>query len=131
MDTQLEAGQVNELDLVTAARTNDDFRRVLVTGQHMQVVVMTIPPDGEIGAETHPDTDQVLFIVDGAAQAVLDGQATVMEAGHLVFVRAGTHHNIINTGDAPLRIATAYAPPEHAHGTVHRTRSEADAEEHH
>lgn len=131
MNAQSRIDQVNELDLVAAARTSDDFRRVLVTGEHMQVVVMTIPPDGEIGAETHPDTDQVLFIVDGTAEAVLDGETTPMEAGHLVFVRAGTHHNIVNTADVPLRIATAYAPPEHAHGTVHRTKAEADADEHH
>lgn len=104
---------------------------MLVTGDHMQVVVMTIPPHGEIGAETHSGTDQVLFGVDGAADAVLDGETTPMDAGHLVFVRAGTHHNIVNVGDAPLRIATAYAPPEHAHGTVHHTKAEADADEHH
>lgn len=73
----------------------------------------------------------MLFVVDGAADAVLDGETTPMDAGHLVFVRAGTHHNIVNTGDTPLRIATAYAPPEHAEGTVHRTKAEADAAEHH
>jgi mannose-6-phosphate isomerase-like protein (cupin superfamily) len=131
MDAHTDTTPTDELDLLAAARSSDDFRRVLVTGDHMQVVVMTIPPHGEIGAETHPGTDQVLLIVDGAADAVLDGQTTPMGAGHLVFVRAGTHHNIVNVGDTPLRIATAYAPPEHAHATVHRTKAEADADEHH
>jgi mannose-6-phosphate isomerase-like protein (cupin superfamily) len=121
----------HELDLIGAARASDDFRRVLVTGDHMQVVVMTIPPGGEIGAETHPDTDQALFFVDGTGDAILDGQTTTATAGDLVFVRAGVHHNFVNTGDQPLRIATAYAPPEHAHGTVHPTKADADADEHH
>lgn len=130
MMTQSNSGATSELDLVGAARASDDFRRVLVTGTHTQVVVMTIPPGGEIGAETHPDTDQVLFFVDGVGEAVLDGERTPVSAGHMVFVHAGTHHNFINTGDEPLRIATAYAPPEHEHGTVHRTKEAADAAEH-
>lgn len=116
----------NELDILEQARSNDDFRRVLITGDNMQIVVMTIPPGGEIGSETHPSTDQVLFFVDGEAESVLDGERTQVEAGHLVFVRAGTKHNFLNTGPTPLRIATAYAPPEHEHGTVHATKAEAD-----
>lgn len=120
-----------ELDVLEAARQNEDFRRVLITGPRMQVVVMTIPPGGEIGAETHPDTDQVLFFVDGVGESVLDGERTPVSPGHLVFVRAGTHHNFVNTGDTPLRIATAYAPPEHEEGTVHATRQEAEADHDH
>lgn len=121
----------SELDLLGWARSSDDFRRVLVTGAHLQVVVMTIPPGGEIGAETHPDTDQVLFFVDGEGEAILDGETTPVAAGHLSFVRAGTHHNFVNTGEHPLRIATAYAPPEHDPGTIHPTKEEADADEDH
>ncbi len=127
----MDTSAVNELDLIAMAQGSDDFRRVLVTGEHMQVVVMTIPPGGEIGAETHGDTDQVLYFVDGVGDAILDGETTAVSAGHLVFVRAGTHHNFVNTGDAPLRIASAYAPPEHAPGTIHRTKAEADEAEHH
>jgi mannose-6-phosphate isomerase-like protein (cupin superfamily) len=121
-----EAIDRNELDILRQARDNDDFRRVLITGDNMQIVVMTIPPGGEIGAETHPDTDQVLFFVDGEAESVLDGERTPVGAGHLVFVRAGTKHNFLNIGQTPLRVATAYAPPEHEHGTVHATKAEAD-----
>lgn len=124
------ASQRSELDIIEQARESDDFRRVLITGQHMQIVVMTIPPGGEIGAETHPDTDQVLFFIDGEGESILDGERSPVEPGHLVFVRAGTHHNFINTGEQPLRIATAYAPPEHEHGTVHATKLEADADHH-
>lgn len=124
------ASQRSELDIIEQARESDDFRRVLITGQNMQIVVMTIPPGGEIGAETHPDTDQVLFFIDGEGESILDGERSPVEPGHLVFVRAGTHHNFINTGEQPLRIATAYAPPEHEHGTVHATKLEADADHH-
>jgi mannose-6-phosphate isomerase-like protein (cupin superfamily) len=131
MEPQANIEAPSELDLIGAARASDDFRRVLVTGAHMQVVVMTIPPGGEIGAETHPDTDQALFFVDGDGEAILDNEAMAVSAGDLVFVRAGVHHNFVNTGDQPLRIATAYAPPEHEHGTVHPTRADADADEHH
>jgi mannose-6-phosphate isomerase-like protein (cupin superfamily) len=131
MTTQPRPEATNELDLVEAARASDDFRRVLVTGAHTQVVVMTIPSGGEIGAETHPENDQVLFFVDGEGEAVLDGERSSVRAGDLVFVHAGVHHNFVNTGDAPLRIATAYSPPEHAPGTVHETKAEADAAEEH
>lgn len=131
MEPQTNTEATSELDLIGAARASDDFRRVLVTGARMQVVVMTIPPGGEIGAETHPDTDQALFFVDGDGEAILDNEAMAVSAGDLVFVRAGVHHNFVNTGDQPLRIATAYAPPEHEHGTVHHTRADADADEHH
>ena len=121
----------SDIDVIAMARKSDDFRRVLLTGDKMQIVVMTIPPGGEIGAETHPDTDQVLFFVDGDAASILDGERTEVGPGHLVFVRAGTHHNFVNVGDEPLRIVTAYAPPEHEHGTVHETKEEADADHHH
>lgn len=120
-----------DLDIVALARRSDEFRRVMMTGANMQVVVMTIPVGEEIGAETHDHNDQMLFFVDGVADAVLDGETTPVSAGHLVFVPAGTHHNFVNTGDEPLRIVTAYAPPEHADGTVHHTKAEADAAEDH
>ncbi len=113
--------------IATVAERSDDFRRVLWTGEHTQLVIMTIPPGGEIGEEVHPDSDQILLFVDGAGESALDGRTSPVSAGHLVFVRAGTRHNFVNTGDTPLRIATAYAPPEHAPGTVHRTKAEADA----
>ena len=119
-----------DIDVIKLARRSDEFRRVLLTGSNMQVVVMTIPPGEEIGEETHEHGDQMLFFVDGRGDAVLEGETNPVEAGHLVFVPAGTLHNFVNTGDEPLRIVTAYAPPEHEHGTVHHTKEEADADEH-
>ena len=116
-------------DIMAAARTNDAFRRVVLTGDHEQVVVMTIPPGGEIGEEVHPDTDQVLVFVEGSAEARLEGEASAAGPGDLVFVHAGIRHNFVNTGADPLRLITIYAPPHHAPGTVHETKAEADAAE--
>ncbi len=118
------------MDIARAARDNDAFRREVFTGDHEQVVVMTIPPGGEIGEEVHPDTDQVLVFVDGQGEAQLDGESSTVGPNDLVFVRAGTTHNFLNTGDVPLRLITIYAPPEHEPGTVHLTKEEADAAEH-
>jgi mannose-6-phosphate isomerase-like protein (cupin superfamily) len=131
MRTQMQSGRENRVDIVAAARSNEAFRREVLTGVNEQVVVMTIPPDGEIGEEVHPQTDQVLVFVDGRGEALLDGERSSVTANDLVFVRAGTRHNFRNTGDTPLRLITIYAPPEHEPGTVHRTKAEADAAEHH
>ena len=124
------AESTGSIDIARAARDNDAFRREVVTGEHEQVVVMTIAPGGEIGEEVHPETDQVLVFVDGQGEAQLDGVSSPVGPNDLVFVRAGTTHNFINTGDAPLRLITVYAPPEHEPGTVHLTKEEADAAEH-
>ncbi|MGH2676722.1 MAG: cupin domain-containing protein, partial [Actinomycetota bacterium] len=105
------------------------FRREVETGTHSQLVVMTIPAGGEIGEEVHDHVDQILIFVDGAADAILDGERKPVGPNDLVFVKAGTRHNFVNTGEGPLRLATIYAPPEHAPGTVHATKAEADAAE--
>jgi mannose-6-phosphate isomerase-like protein (cupin superfamily) len=117
------------VDVLQAAWTNDAFRREVVTGDHEQVVVMTIPPGGEIGSEVHSTTDQVLVFVDGRGEATLDDESFEVGPNDLVFVRAGTQHNFVNRGADPLRLITVYAPPEHAPGTVHQTKEEADAAE--
>jgi mannose-6-phosphate isomerase-like protein (cupin superfamily) len=115
------------VDILRAAWTNDAFRREIMTGTHAQVVVMTIPPGGEIGEEVHPDTDQLLLFVEGRGTALLDGQPSELAPNDLVFVRAGTRHNFVNVGEGPLRLITVYAPPEHAPGTVQQNPSEAVA----
>ena len=121
----------DSLDIIQLARSNDAFRREVATGEHSQVVVMTIPPGGEIGEEVHEENDQLLVFVEGQGDAVLDGRTTKVVPNRLVLVQAGTRHNFINTGQSPLRLVTVYAPPEHAPGTVHQTKAEADAAEHH
>jgi mannose-6-phosphate isomerase-like protein (cupin superfamily) len=118
-------------DIVSRARHNTFFRVVVSTGPHAQVVVMSIPPRGEIGEEVHEDVDQVLVFVDGEAIAVLDGERSTLGPGRLVHVPAGTRHNFINTGSVDVKLYTVYAPPQHAAGTVHRTKAEADADDEH
>jgi len=120
-----------QLDIVELARGNDAFRREIATGRHSQVVVMTIPPGEEIGEEVHEGNDQLLVIVEGRCEAVLEGRTSQVGPNQLVLVQAGTRHNFVNTGPEPLRLVTVYAPPEHAPGTVHQTKAEADAAEHH
>ena len=117
-------------DVFRVATENEAFRRELLTGQTSQVVLMTIPPGGEIGEEVHDDSDQLLLFVDGAAEAILDGERGAVGPNGLVLVRAGTRHNFRNIGGRPLRLITVYAPPEHPAGTVHETKEEADAAEH-
>jgi mannose-6-phosphate isomerase-like protein (cupin superfamily) len=119
----------DRVDILRAAWSNEAFRREVLTGEHEQVVVMTIPPGGEIGEEVHPETDQLLVFVDGRGEADLDGQTSEIGPNDLVFVRAGTRHNFRNTGEEPLRLITIYAPPEHPPGTVHQTKAEADEAE--
>jgi len=114
-------------DIVKMAKSNSYFREVLATGPNSQVVVMSIPPGGEIGSEVHPDVDQVLVFVQGEGQAILDGQKSAIAVDRLVHVPAGTPHNFVNTGKTDLRLYTIYAPPEHAPGTIHKTKAEADA----
>jgi mannose-6-phosphate isomerase-like protein (cupin superfamily) len=116
-------------EIIELARRNTLFREVLATGAHSQVVVMSIPPGGEIGEEVHGDVDQVLVFVTGSGAAILDGERSAVGPGWLVQVPAGTLHNIVNTGKDDLRLYTVYAPPEHAPGTIHRTKAEADAAE--
>jgi mannose-6-phosphate isomerase-like protein (cupin superfamily) len=120
----------NYIDVVMAAKANTDFRKVLVTGSFSQIVVMSIEPGSEIGEEVHDDVDQTLVFVEGSGDAVLEGDSSPVTSGDLVFVPAGTRHNFLNSGSAPLKLWTIYAPPEHPDGTVHRTKADADAAEH-
>lgn len=107
----------------------DNFRTVLETGTHTQVVAMTLQAGEDIGAEVHPDNDQVLVFTEGTARAEVDGLTREVGAGDLVVVRAGVEHNFTNTGTGVLRLITIYGPPDHAPDTVHRTRAEAEEAE--
>jgi len=115
--------------IATVADQSADFRRVLWTGTHSQLVIMTIPPGGEIGEETHDGIDQILTFVSGAGEARIAGEAKAVAPGDLVVVPSGTRHNFVNTGPNPLVLYTVYGPPEHADGAVHHTKDEADAAE--
>lgn len=109
-------------------KENENFRKVICTGKYTQLVLMTIPVGGEIGEEVHPDTDQLLFLVEGQGQAVIEGQPSDFNEDDVVFVPAGTKHNFINNGSEDLKLYTVYGPPEHAEGTVHKTFEDAKEE---
>ena len=113
-----------------AAKRNEAFRRVLSTGKKSQLVLMAIPEGEDIGAEVHPATDQIFFIVDGKGKAVVNGKTFKIGENDVVFVPAGARHNLVNEGDEPLKLFTVYSPPEHADGTVHATKEDALAAEH-
>ena len=127
MQTRIVEGMAP--DLLNVVRENDYFRRVVATGDNEQVVVMTLGPGEEIGSEVHPATDQFFLFVEGSGDAVMNEEIRTFDEGDIIFVRAGTRHNIINRGDGSLRLITVYAPPQHARGTIHRTKAEAQAAE--
>jgi mannose-6-phosphate isomerase-like protein (cupin superfamily) len=127
MDTDIDHSIV---PIVKRALNNDAFRDTVITGKEAQVVLMTLQPGEEIGAEVHDDHDQILILVEGNGQAVLSGQAREVGTNDLVFVHAGVEHNFINTGSRPLKLYTVYAPPEHPAGTHHDSKTEADEAEH-
>ena len=115
-------------DIESIAVKNVDFRQVLYTAKHCQLVVMALKPKEEIGAEVHK-LDQFFRVEEGSGEAVLNGVRTPIHAGFAVLVPAGVNHNIINTGTAPLKLYTLYAPPNHRDGVVHHTRADADQEQ--
>ena len=118
-------------DILARAKRNSFFREVVSTGPHAQVVVMSIPPAGEIGEEVHHDVDQVLVFVEGEGVAVLEGQRSPVSPGRLVHVPAGLRHIFVNEASVDLKLYTVYTAPKHAPGTIHRTKAEADADEKH
>lgn len=105
---------------------NRDFRRVLHTGTHMQLVLMAIQPGDELGEEVHEGTDQFFRVEEGKGEVWMDGRTTPIDDGMAIVVPAGARHNIRNTGPGPLKVYTLYAPPQHPAGTVHHTRDEAE-----
>ena len=120
---------MEHFEIASVAEKSADFRRVLWTGEHTQLVIMTIPPDGEIGVEVHEENDQVLSFVSGLGKAVIAGRSKAVKAGDVVVVPAGVEHNFLNAGPNPLVLYTVYGPADHADGAVHRTKEEADAAE--
>ena len=119
-----------QITMTDEAARYQNFRTVLDTGDHSQVVAMTLQPGEDIGAEVHETVDQVLIFTEGTARAEVGGSMADVAAGDLVVVPAGTTHNFTNTGAGLLRLITVYAPAQHAAGTVHATKADAMAAEH-
>lgn len=125
------------IDIEEATLSNDTFRTTLWTGSDLQLTVMSIEPGGDIGLEVHERGDQFIRIEGGRGRVQMgpaeDDLPIDREVGDdwIVLIPAGTWHNVTNVGDEPLKVYALYAPPEHDHGTVHPTRADADADEHH
>ncbi len=114
-------------NIETLTIENEDFRRVLYTGKHLQMVVMTIQPGEEIGSEVHDGIDQFFRFEEGEGVVDIDGVENRVEDGSGVIVPSGARHNVRNTGDKPLKLYTLYGPPEHQDGIVQATKAEAEA----
>ena len=114
------------INIETKTLENPNFRQVLFTAPHSQLVVMTLRVGEEIGQETHTDRDQFIRVEAGQGEAILDGERHALSNGSAVVIPAGTEHNVVNTsGSDPLRLYTIYSPPEHPDGTINRTKQEA------
>lgn len=113
-------------DIEEKAEENKFFRQVLISGKNTQVVIMNILTGEDIGMETHPDSDQVLYFVEGKGKASVGGEEVDIEKGDIVLVPAGTPHNFMNIADTDLKIITTYSPPHHPQGTVHESKADAE-----
>lgn len=123
-------------DIRAATLRNCTFRTALWTGKCLQLTLMCIPVGGEIGLESHPNLDQFLRLEDGSGIAMMGqckdklGYRRKVCSGSAIIIPAGTWHNVVNTGNRPIKLYSIYAPPEHPRGTIHCTKAEADAAEH-
>lgn len=123
------------VDIEKATEENNLFRMALWTGDYLQLTLMSIPVGEDVGLEVHPDHDQFIRIEQGnglvkmgSKKDELDFQKEVKD-DYVILLPAGQWHNLINTGDTPLKLYSLYAPPEHAHGTIHQTKAIAEAAE--
>lgn len=106
---------------------NSNFRKVLFTGEHAQLVVMSLKPGEEIGMEVHDDVDQFFRIEQGVGKVVLNGEEFDVQDDFGIIVTAGTEHNVINISETEdLKLYTIYSPPNHPDGTIHKNKAEAD-----
>lgn len=109
---------------------NENFRKVLYTGKHSQLVLMSLKPGEEIGMETHPKNDQFIRVEKGQGKGIIDGHDYLLKDGSSVLVPAGAKHNIINTSDSEsLKLYTVYSPPHHKDGLVRKTKEQAEENE--
>ena len=118
-------------DIETVTEANDKFRKVLYTGHKLQLVLMSLRPGEEIGAETHDDRDQFFRFEAGSGEVDIDDTTYAVKADDAVIVPQGACHNVRNTGGEPLKMYTLYGPPEHVDGKVHQTKQDADSDEEH
>ena len=118
-------GQIEELTLA-----NENFRQVLYTGEHSQLVLMTLQPSEEIGMEVHEENDQFFRFEEGTGKVIINGNEYEVKDGDAIIVPSGSQHNVINTSDSDkLKMYTIYSPAHHKDGTIHATKADAMADE--
>lgn len=123
------------VDIEEASKQNNNFRLALWTGKYLQLTLMSINVGEDIGLEIHPDLDQFIRIEEGRGLVMMGDRKDMMDFhanvsdDYAFIIPAGKWHNLINTGNRPIKLYSIYAPPQHPHGTIHRTKK--DAEEHH
>ena len=111
-------------------KNNKNFRKVLYTSKHSQLVVMSLLPGEDIGSEVH-ELDQFIRIESGQGQAILDGVVHEISDDFAIVIPAGAEHNIVNLSTTEeMKLYTVYSPPEHRHGVIHQTKADAAVEEH-
>jgi len=116
-------------DIEKETLENDNFRKVLYTDPRLQLVLMSLNPNEEIGMEVHHKEDQFIRIEEGEGLAVIGGEEHQLQDGSVVIIPKGIEHNIVNTSsDAKLKLYTIYAPAHHPEGTVHKTKADAEVE---
>lgn len=121
-------GYVADIEKLTTENT--DFRRVLYTGKHLQLVLMALKAGEEIGAEVHDTHDQFFRVEEGSGTVLIDGVETAIKDDDVVIVPAGARHNVV-AGEKGIKLYTLYGPPEHRDGVVHKTKPAAEADEEH
>jgi len=122
-------GYHDNIELATQA--NEKFRKVIYTGHNLQLVLMTLQPGEEIGAEVHDDRDQFFRFEAGSGEVMVDDNTYRVKEDDAVIVPQGARHNVRNTGDEPLKMYTIYGPPEHTDGKIHETPEAAEADDEH
>lgn len=119
------------INIEEATAKNEYYRKVLFTAHHTQLVLMNLKPGEEIGEEVH-DLDQFIRFETGQGNVILDGKTHSVSDGYAVVIPSGTKHNVANCSSTrDLKLYSLYSPPEHRDKTIHRTKQEADADEHH
>ncbi len=124
-------GYIDDIEKKTLE--NNNFREVLFTGKHMQLVVMSLKPGEDIGQEVHETVDQFFRIEQGECKVIIDGKEDILKEDMVAIVPAGALHNLINISDVDLKLYTIYSPANHPDGTVHKDKVEAEEyeKEHH
>ena len=134
-NTQDKGGVMEIINIHKETLLNNNYRKAIWTGEHLQVTVMSIPPGGEIGLEIHNDTDQMLKVEYGVASVYMGktkqdisffGKANINNA---ILIPKGTYHNVINEQNMPLKLYSIYAPPHHPIGVIHKTKFDSDVSE--